>query len=434
MEDIYIVGVGMTPFGRMLDVDIKTMTRKAIEAALADAGHRQVRGSTRPISPTRRRATWKRQHMIRGEIALRSMGIGGIPVVNVENACASGSIGLQPRGELRCKAGAVRHRAGRRRREDVLAGPRQMFAVFDSGWDVTTRGAERRRAAGDGRGRRGAAGHHVRQALQRVHGRLRGVLPLPHEALRHDAARRSPRSPPRTTSTRCTIRCRSTAMPSRIEEVLAAPPITYPLTLPMCSPISRRRGGRGAVQRRARSRASASIARRARSACWPRVVQTGSDREPDEVEKHVHRAGGASAPTTSAGVGPSDVVGGRSARRHRDGRDHPARESRLLRLRRRRRHLPSAARRASAAACRSIRRAGWNPRAIRSARPASARSTSWSTQLRGEAGPAPGRRRAHRAWPRTAAASTASRKRWPASRCSAAEAGPDGRGAGTPRA
>jgi acetyl-CoA acetyltransferase len=34
----------------------------------------------------------ERQHMIRGEIALREMGIGGIPVVNVENACASGSL------------------------------------------------------------------------------------------------------------------------------------------------------------------------------------------------------------------------------------------------------------------------------------------------------------------------------------------------------
>ncbi len=31
------------------------------------------------------------QQMIRGQIALRAMGIGGIPVVNVENACASGS-------------------------------------------------------------------------------------------------------------------------------------------------------------------------------------------------------------------------------------------------------------------------------------------------------------------------------------------------------
>ena len=38
MEDVYVVGVGMTPFGRMLDKDIKTMTKEAVNAALADAG------------------------------------------------------------------------------------------------------------------------------------------------------------------------------------------------------------------------------------------------------------------------------------------------------------------------------------------------------------------------------------------------------------
>lgn len=38
MEDIYVVGVGMTPFGRHLDKDIKALTREATAAALADAG------------------------------------------------------------------------------------------------------------------------------------------------------------------------------------------------------------------------------------------------------------------------------------------------------------------------------------------------------------------------------------------------------------
>src|SRR5208283_2551224 len=34
------------------------------------------------------------QHSIRGEVVLRSYGIGGIPVTNVENACAGGSTAL----------------------------------------------------------------------------------------------------------------------------------------------------------------------------------------------------------------------------------------------------------------------------------------------------------------------------------------------------
>ena len=38
MSDIYIVGVGMTPFGRFLDRPIKEMTRAVVTDALADAG------------------------------------------------------------------------------------------------------------------------------------------------------------------------------------------------------------------------------------------------------------------------------------------------------------------------------------------------------------------------------------------------------------
>ena len=89
MEDIFIVGVGMTPFGRMLGVDIKTMTRQATEAALADAGLEKSQLQA-AYSANVSQGHMERQHMIRGEIALRSMGIGGIPVVNIENACASG--------------------------------------------------------------------------------------------------------------------------------------------------------------------------------------------------------------------------------------------------------------------------------------------------------------------------------------------------------
>ena len=31
MEDIYVIGVGMTPFGRLLDLDMKTLSRMAVE-------------------------------------------------------------------------------------------------------------------------------------------------------------------------------------------------------------------------------------------------------------------------------------------------------------------------------------------------------------------------------------------------------------------
>lgn len=58
MEQIYVVGVGMTPFGRHLDVSMKALTRQAVEAALADAGLGKE-ALEAAFSPMRRRATWK---------------------------------------------------------------------------------------------------------------------------------------------------------------------------------------------------------------------------------------------------------------------------------------------------------------------------------------------------------------------------------------
>ena len=90
MEEIYVVGVGMTPFGRLLDKDIKTLTGAAVQAALDDAGLRKedLQGA---FFGNASQGHMDGQQMIRGQIALREAGIGRIPVVNVENACASGS-------------------------------------------------------------------------------------------------------------------------------------------------------------------------------------------------------------------------------------------------------------------------------------------------------------------------------------------------------
>lgn len=90
----YIAGVGMIKFGRHLDKTLKGMAGEAIRLALADAG----------LDKSQIQAAWMGnaaagvvtgQEMIRGEVALRDMGIGKIPVVNVENACASSSTAFQ---------------------------------------------------------------------------------------------------------------------------------------------------------------------------------------------------------------------------------------------------------------------------------------------------------------------------------------------------
>ena len=91
---VYVLGVGMTPFGRHPALSVKQLTRWAVDDALADAGL-TAQAIQAAFFANATQGHMEGQHMIRGEIALRSMGIGGIPVVNVENACASGSTALQ---------------------------------------------------------------------------------------------------------------------------------------------------------------------------------------------------------------------------------------------------------------------------------------------------------------------------------------------------
>jgi acetyl-CoA acetyltransferase len=86
----YVAGTGMTRFGKHLETPLKSLAGSAIREAMADAG----------LSNSDIQAAYmgngaggivQGQEMISGQIALREIGIGKIPVVNVENACATSS-------------------------------------------------------------------------------------------------------------------------------------------------------------------------------------------------------------------------------------------------------------------------------------------------------------------------------------------------------
>jgi acetyl-CoA acetyltransferase len=86
----YIAGVGMTRFGKHMDTTLKALAGEAIQEAITDAG----------IAPGLIEAAYmanaaggvvQGQEMISGQVALRELGIGRIPVLNLENACASSS-------------------------------------------------------------------------------------------------------------------------------------------------------------------------------------------------------------------------------------------------------------------------------------------------------------------------------------------------------
>ncbi len=90
MRDVAVIGAGMTNFGKFLDRSMKNLTREAVEGALGSAGMDKSQLQAAVVgNATAGLITG--QEMIRGQVALRDMGIGGIPIINTENACASSS-------------------------------------------------------------------------------------------------------------------------------------------------------------------------------------------------------------------------------------------------------------------------------------------------------------------------------------------------------
>ena len=93
MEGIYIIGIGMTKFGKLPDRTVRSMAEEAVLMALKDADIDKIQLQAVYFSNT----FWgmfSNQHSIRGQVVMRSMGIDRIPVTNVENACAGASTAL----------------------------------------------------------------------------------------------------------------------------------------------------------------------------------------------------------------------------------------------------------------------------------------------------------------------------------------------------
>ena len=88
-----IAGVGMTQFGKHMDIGLKALGAEAVRAALQDAGI-ETNDLQAAFVGNAAAGLVTGQECIRGQVILRSIGIGRIPVVNVENACASASTAL----------------------------------------------------------------------------------------------------------------------------------------------------------------------------------------------------------------------------------------------------------------------------------------------------------------------------------------------------
>ncbi|MGI5241971.1 thiolase family protein [Dactylosporangium sp. CA-139066] len=90
---VVVSGVGMSPFGKFLDTSMKDLARVAVDAALADAGI-GVGDVQAMVFSNALAGLITGQECIRGEVVGYPLGLAGIPIHNVENACASGGNAL----------------------------------------------------------------------------------------------------------------------------------------------------------------------------------------------------------------------------------------------------------------------------------------------------------------------------------------------------
>jgi acetyl-CoA acetyltransferase len=293
-----IAGVGMTQFGKHMETGLKALGAEAVQAALKDAN----------LEPAALQAAFvgnaaaglvTGQECIRGQVILRSIGIGRIPVINVENACASASTALNQACAM-VTAGFYDIVLALGVEKLYHADKRKSFSAFSGAVDVEivagllealrqNAAAQGAAAAGSGAGEKRSMFMDIYAAAARAHMQRYGTTAEQFAAI---AAKNSyhgslnPRAQFREVLS--------------VADVLAAPMIAEPLTRPMCSPIG---DGAAAVvvmsERKAREVGVRSPVRVVAS-----VLHSGWDHgadEPGTVEVCAQDA------YEEAGVGPKDL-------------------------------------------------------------------------------------------------------------------------------
>lgn len=298
---IYVVGVGMTPFGRHPQLSVKQLTARAVVEALADAGCGKE-AIDAAVFGCAGQGFLHGQWMIGGHVALLPLGLEGIPIFNVESGCATASAAFHL-ALTRLAAGEADVALAVGAEKMLLPDKAKSFAFFDAGWDVET----------------------AEQNAARILALAQGFVPPPQARLE------LPYSPfmdvyasyARAHMTRHGLTQRQLAIiaaknhahavhnpraqyrgAQSVEQVLEARPISYPLTLPMCAPLSD--GAAAAILCTGSALTRHGFDPRRAIRVLASVMRSASSRGPDRAELHLCRQAALQA-YERAGIGPSDV-------------------------------------------------------------------------------------------------------------------------------
>ncbi len=86
-DNVYVRGGAMTPFGKFVDQSAESLAQKAVLGALKDAGVARDAIDAAYVGSVF-------QGSLIGQRVLKDLGMTGIPIYNVENACSSGATAL----------------------------------------------------------------------------------------------------------------------------------------------------------------------------------------------------------------------------------------------------------------------------------------------------------------------------------------------------
>lgn len=301
LGDVFIVGIAMTPLGRHPDLSVKELTRQAVGASLVDAGCELNEVQAAWYSNTRQ-GILEGQNTIRGQCALRSMGFNRIPIVNVENACASSSTALREAvASLKSGMCDIALVCG----AEKMFFPEkkeQMLQAFAGGSDIHLIRESRQWFASIGRdlmpndwGADGGSPYSFFMdyyaAIARLHMHRYGTTQRQIAAVaakNHEHSTLNPLAQYRNSMT--------------VEEVLADVPIQFPLTRSMCAPISDGAAAAIVCHRRALHRFNARRAIRVSAV----ALASGSERAPEDFDHHIGRLA-ALAAYEQSGIEPQDI-------------------------------------------------------------------------------------------------------------------------------
>jgi acetyl-CoA acetyltransferase len=300
-QPVYVVGVGMTQFGKHPERSLHSLAAEALDATLRDAGASRANiGQVFYSGVTQ--GPLQGQNAVPGQVVLAELGLTGLPVYNVENACASGTSAFQLAVQsLRAGACDVALAIGAEKMN--IEDKKRVMAMFEGGWDVTKSAQNEAKLMALGEGieippasestRPYSRFMAIYAAMCRYWMKTFGTTQRQIAAISAKNHMHSVHNP-----------LSQFRQPFTIEQVLAAPPITYPLTVPMCAPLS---DGAAAVlvcTTAGLKRLSGDSRRTIQVAAT--AITTGTMREPNAFDQAVCRRAGKLA-YEAAGIGPREV-------------------------------------------------------------------------------------------------------------------------------